>query len=100
MAGLLRYQLFLSIFVVFISLWKTSLNNTSNLQRISPFSSSTTGIIITYLPVWAILCLGVYALSSVLYKVATFEDCAEASVELGREIEVAKERLKERGFEL
>lgn len=98
MAGLLRYQLFLSIFVVFLSLWKTSLSNTSALVRISPFSSLITETIIAYLPLWALICLGIYALSCVLYKVATFEDCGEAAVELGREIEVAKERLKERGF--
>jgi hypothetical protein len=99
MAGLLRYQLFLSIFIAFISIWKTSLTNTAALVRLSPLSSSTTEIIITYLPLWTLICLGVYALSSVLYKVATFEDCAAASVELAGEIEVAKERLKERGFE-
>lgn len=68
-------------------------------MRLSPLSSSTTEIIITYLPLWALICLGVYALSSVLYKVVTFEDCAAASVELAGEIEIAKERLKERGFE-
>ena len=99
MAGLLRYQLFLSIFILFLSLWKTSLTNASTIQRYSPFPSSTTEVIITYLPLWALICLGMYALSCVLYKVATFEDCAGASLELGREIEIAKEKLKSRGFE-
>ena len=99
MAGLLRYQLFLSIFILFLSLWKTSLTNASTIQRYSPFPSSTTEVIITYLPLWALICLGMYALSCVLYKVVTFEDCAGASLELGREIEIAKEKLKSRGFE-
>lgn len=99
MAGLLRCQLFLSIFILFLSLWKTSLTNSSTIQRYSPFPSSTTEVIITYLPLWALICLGMYALSCVLYKVVTFEDCAGASLELGREIEIAKEKLKSRGFE-
>jgi len=99
MGGLLRYQLFLSIFVLFLSLWKTSLSNTTTIQKYSPLSSSTTEVLITYLPLWALICLGVYALSCVLYKVATFEDCAHASLELGREIDIAKEKLKSRGFE-
>ncbi len=76
------------------------LNNTSSLLNISPFSHTTTEAIILYLPLWAFILLGVYALNCVLYRVATFEDCSEAAEDLGREIEVAKVRLTERGFKL
>ena len=39
-------------------------------------------------------------MTCVLYKVVTFEDCAEAAGELANEIDGAKVRLQERGFEL
>ena len=50
------------------------------------------------MPVYAIIFLGIYALSSVIYKVVTFEDCNDAAVELSEEIEGAKKKLKEKGF--
>ncbi|KAL3799464.1 hypothetical protein HJC23_013919 [Cyclotella cryptica] len=100
MASILRYQVFLSVIILFLSIWKNALANTVSLQRSLPFSPSTNEVIITYLPIWALIILGIYALASVLVRVATFEDCSEAAVQLGREIEEAKLRLKGRGFEL
>ncbi|KAL7516197.1 hypothetical protein ACHAWX_001239 [Stephanocyclus meneghinianus] len=99
MASVLRYQLFLSLVILFLSLWKSALNNIVSLQRALPFSPSANAVIITYLPLWALIMLGIYALTSVLVRVATFEDCSDAGVELGREIEEAKLRLEKRGFE-
>ena len=99
MASVLRYQLFLSLVILVLSLWKSALNNIVSLQRALPFSPSANAVIITYLPLWALIMLGIYALTSVLVRVATFEDCSDAGVELGREIEEAKLRLEKRGFE-
>jgi len=50
------------------------------------------------MPIHAIILLGIYALTSVLYKVATFGDCSAAGVELSNDILVAKEKLKSAGF--
>eukprot|EP01083_Nonionella_stella_P018899 52574_1 len=104
MAALLRYQLFLSIGIIFLAIWKASLSNLDSLkshpllQSSLGLSQSSIEILVTYLPIWAILCLGVYALSSVLYRVATFGDCPEAADELSKQIVGAKEKLKAAGF--
>lgn len=39
---------------------------------------------------------GIYAVCSVLYGVATFNDCSQAREELIKEIEEAKQDLRER----
>jgi len=102
MTGLLRYQLFLSIGILFVGLWKASVTRLSTIQKTLSSALSidpnTTKIFVIYLPIWAILLLGVYALCSVLYKVATFGDCPEAAVELNQQIEEAKQKLTKQGF--
>ena len=104
MVQLLRYQIFLLIGSAFIQFWIWSLNNsdyikqtisTATQQQVSP---NTIDITIKYMPIHAIILLGIYALISVLYKVATFGDCSTAGVELSNEILVAKEKLKSAGF--
>ena len=106
MVQLLRYQIFLLIGSAFIQFWIWSLNNSDYIkQTISSISttqqiisSNTIDILIKYMPIHAIILLGIYALTSVLYKVATFGDCSTAGVELSNEILVAKEKLKSAGF--
>ena len=100
MTGLLRYQLFLSIGILFIGLWKASITRLETIQKTlsTSIDPSTTKILVIYLPIWAIILLGIYALSSVLYKVATFGDCPEAAVELSGQIEEAKQKLTKQGF--
>ncbi|KAL4002318.1 Dolichol-phosphate mannosyltransferase subunit 3 (DPM3) family protein [Acanthocheilonema viteae] len=51
---------------------------------------------ILHLPVYAIFLLGIYATCSVLYGVATFNDCPEAREELKKEIDDAKADLRRR----
>lgn len=51
---------------------------------------------ILYLPVYVIVLLGIYAVCSVLYGVATFNDCMDAREELRKEIEEAKMDLRKR----
>lgn len=52
--------------------------------------------LILYLPVYAIILLGIYATCNVFYGVATFNDCPEAREELKKEIDDAKEDLRKR----
>lgn len=102
MTGLLRYQLFLSAGILFVGLWKASIARLTSIQKAlsSTFSvdPQITKIIVIYLPIWTVLILGMYALLSVLYKVATFGDCPDAAVELNRQIEEAKQKLSKQGF--
>ena len=113
MAGLLRYQFFLSICIIFLGIWKASLARLNSIQSLLeqiPLSSlgfpiklsvprPVTAAVIVWLPLWALLLLGIYALLSVIYRVATFGDYPDAAVELSAQIEEAKMKLKERGFD-
>ena len=51
-------------------------------------------------PVLALAAFGVYCISVIAYRVATFNDCDEAAAELQREIKEAKEDLKAKGIKL
>ena len=55
-------------------------------------------LLVRYMPLWAILSLGVYALSSVIYRVSTLGDRPDAASELTTEISLAKEKLRAAGF--
>merc|ERR1719203_1004783 len=115
MVDLLRYQLFLTIAILFLQLWKTSLTHLDSIKS-SWFASTLSSILgnnnnnvsdmtmkiieglVKYMPVWAIVVLGVYALFSVLYRVVTFGDCEGPTEELGKQIVDAKMKLKGAGF--
>lgn len=51
-------------------------------------------------PVLAVAVFGVYCVSVIAYRVATFNDCVEASEELKKEIEEAKADLVKKGIKL
>jgi hypothetical protein len=119
MVELLRYQLFLASTVLFLQMWRTSLANIDHLKSwaaaiatsvrggcrgdggTAPASASAIVVLellVRYMQLWAILCLGVYALSSVLYRVSTLGDRPDAASELTTEISLAKESLRAAGF--
>jgi hypothetical protein len=117
MVELLRYQLFLASTVLFLQMWCTSLANIDHLKPwAAAIATSVRGgcrgdggtapastivfleLLVRYMPLWAILCLGVYALSSVLYRVSTLGDRPDAASELTTEISLAKESLRAAGF--
>ncbi|XP_032233204.1 dolichol-phosphate mannosyltransferase subunit 3 [Nematostella vectensis] len=50
------------------------------------------------LPVYAVIVFGCYSLAVVGYRVATFNDCVEASDSLQKEILEAREDLESKGF--
>ncbi|CAO4374187.1 unnamed protein product [Caenorhabditis nigoni] len=54
--------------------------------------------LVYYAPFFAVFFLGIYAAFNVIYGVATFNDCAEAKVELLQEIKQAKAELKDKGI--
>ncbi|PFX13887.1 dolichol-phosphate mannosyltransferase subunit 3-like [Stylophora pistillata] len=50
------------------------------------------------IPVYALIVFGCYSLATIGYRVATFNDCVEASESLKQEINDAREDLSKRGF--
>jgi len=49
-------------------------------------------------PVVLVTLLGVYSVLTIAYRVATFNDCDEASQELQKQIGEAREDLRSKGF--
>ncbi|KAJ8000346.1 hypothetical protein DPEC_G00203870 [Dallia pectoralis] len=52
------------------------------------------------MPVYLLVVFGCYSLATVGYRVATFNDCEEASKELQAQIQEAKEDLRRKGLKL
>ena len=86
MAGLLRYQLFLGLAVLFLSVWYAGLQ------------SMPENIGVTYAPIWAVLLLGLYAVSSIAIGLANFKDFPEAAAEIERQVIEAKKEMTKRGI--
>lgn len=52
------------------------------------------------IPVYLLVAFGCYSLATVGYRVATFNDCVEASQELQAQIQEAKADLKKKGLKM
>ena len=114
MVELLRYQLFLASAVLFLQVWRTFLANLDHIKSWAAAIATSAGgddggesssvvfvvleLLVGYMPLWVILSLGVYALSSVLYRVLTLGYRLDAASELTTEISLVKERLRAAGF--
>lgn len=107
---LLRYQLFLTYGIAFLSIWWIAVQHklddivlewlkASNLHNWTTFYVSPVYITygILYAPFWAIVILAIYAAGSVVVGVCTFQDCPEAAVELEEQVKEARQVLKKKG---
>ena len=56
-------------------------------------------IFVRYMPLWIIICLGIYAVYSIAMRVINMADNPDAITTLTREMDVAKKRLIEGGYE-
>ena len=96
---LLRYQVFLSYGIAFIATWLYCLTNKN---KLSSTTTTTEGIpqladiVITFAPIFAIIVLGIYLLSRLIFGVLAFEDCPAAAKEIDAQITEAKTEMKRR----
>ncbi|XP_060079003.1 dolichol-phosphate mannosyltransferase subunit 3-like [Ylistrum balloti] len=60
--------------------------------------STTHKDLILFLPLYLLIGFACVSLAVIGYRVATFNDCVDASKELQQQIEEAKEDLKKKGF--
>jgi hypothetical protein len=96
MVEILRYQIFLACLVLFLQFWYIALANIDHIKsyllRLDGESLVDTSnnnrnnvvvismdIVIRYLPLWAIIALGMYALGSVLLRVYNMADRPDAA---------------------
>lgn len=88
---MLRYQLFLTFAVAFGSAWYYALSHRRDWSL-----SEESSLAILLAPVIAIVALGVYLLSRLVWGVLSYEDFPEASKEIEGQIEEAKKELRKR----
>ena len=91
MLGLLRYQIFLLYGVLFLAIWQGVKMNQED-----ETVGTGTKILVDFAPLLAIVALRVYALSTILYNVMTFNDCPEAAKEIDENVKEAKAEMKKR----
>ncbi|XP_048257707.1 dolichol-phosphate mannosyltransferase subunit 3-like [Haliotis rufescens] len=54
--------------------------------------------VVQVMPLYLLMCFACYSLAVVGYRVATFNDCVDASEELKRQVKEARADLKKKGF--
>ena len=95
---MLRYQLFLGYGVAFAAVWYAALQRKGEIA--STLGTSVTSVVVDYAPIWAILVLGVYAVLSVAYRVATMADYPDAAEEIDMQVKEAKAALIKMGVKM
>jgi predicted membrane protein len=89
MGALLRYQLFLGIGVLILSIWLAIFLNES-------YSNSNP--IVTFAPLWICVALAAYAFLSIAYGVIICKDFPAAAREIEEQVKEAKVEMKRRGI--
>lgn len=97
---MLRYQLFLGYGVAFAAVWYAALQRKGEIVSTLGTSAPLTSMVVDYAPMWAILVLGVYAVLSVAYRVATMADYPDAAEEIDMQVKEAKAALIKMGVKM
>ena len=93
--GLLRYQVFLAYGVLFLAIWYKALSFRNEAKDLS----KEVDLLIKFAPVWAVLALGIYAVSNLIHGVANMSDCPDASKEIEQNVKEARKDMKKRGIQ-
>ena len=94
--ALLRYQLFLAYAAAFLSAWCYALKALDSNSQL--LSSPVARVLIRFAPFWAVVGLGLYALTLLVIGVAQFKDRPDAAADLDRDVKAAKQELAKRGI--
>lgn len=85
----------LAVAIIFLSMWCGLLTGHIAIP-LCPASRE----VIFMLPIYLLMSFACYSLAVVGYRVATFNDCTEASDELKQQIEEAKRDLRTKGLKI
>lgn len=90
---LLRYQLFTGYAVALLSIWYMALQKRSEYK-----DNQAIVVLIDFMPLGAVVAVGLYLLTVLIVGVLSFNDVPHASKELEAEIKEAKAEMKKRGI--
>jgi hypothetical protein len=94
--GLLRYQVFITYGALFLAIWYQALSFRSEAKA---HLSLEVDSLIKFAPVWAVLALGIYAVSNVVHGVMDMSDCPDAAKEIDQNVKEARKEMKKRGIQ-
>jgi dolichyl-phosphate mannosyltransferase polypeptide 3 len=94
--GLLRYQVFIAYGAVFLAIWYKALSFRNEAKA---DLSKEVDLLITFAPVWAVLGLGIYAVSNLIHGVSNMSDCPNAAKEIEKNVKEARKDMKKRGIQ-
>lgn len=83
---LTRLQVFLGIFASFSSCWYAAL-----------LANNDADPLLKYAPIWIILILGVYAVSTIAHGVIQCKDFPDAALEIEKQVKEARTEMSRRG---
>jgi hypothetical protein len=89
--GMLRYQVFLTYGVAFISAWYYGLSKKKEYDL--PLAVDA---LVTFAPVLAILVLGSFLIARLIIGVLAYQDCPDAAQEIDRQVVEARSEMKRR----
>lgn len=78
---------------IFLGTWVAVISRHIKAQLLEEWMS-----VIIPLPLLLVALFGLYAVSTVLWRVYTFNDCEEAAKELQKEVRQAKDDLRQKGI--
>jgi hypothetical protein len=92
--ALFRYQLFIGYAIALLSIWFMALQKRSEYE-----DNNAMLLLIYFLPLWAVVAVGVYLLTILIVGVMSFNDVPNAGKELEAEIKEAKAEMKKRDIQ-
>jgi hypothetical protein len=94
--GLLRYQVFIAYGAAFLAVWYQALSFRNEAKA---DLSKEVDLLIQFAPVWAVLALGIYAVSNLIHGVGNMSDCPDAAKEITQNVKEARKEMKKRGIQ-
>lgn len=88
---MLRYQVFLTYGVAFLSVWSYCLIRKDEFDL-----SPTVSLMVTFAPALAVIVLGIFLLARLILGVLAYQDCPEAAREIDIQIAEAKAEMNRR----
>ena len=89
--GMLRYQVFLTYGVAFVSAWYYGLRKKAEFD-----TPPVLDVLVAFAPVLAIVGLGIFLLARLMLGVLAYQDCPDAAREIDRQVVEARTEMKRR----
>lgn len=88
--------MFIAYGAVFLAIWYKALSFRNEAKA---DLSKEVDLLIKFAPVWAVLALGIYAVSNLIHGIVKMSDSPEAAKEIDQNVKEARKEMKKRGIQ-